>query len=149
MRTFSIPFHIHSVDINKVTDLEISGVTFYRGDARNLERTLLPEMLEKASRPFLVIEDSDHQAQTVLSVLRFFDKWIEPGEYVIVEDGIVTPMGVAQGYGGGPHAAIVQFLGERTVDYEIDTHYGDWFGLNVTWNVNGYLRRVSKNNTGS
>src|SRR5438874_635348 len=108
-----LPFHIQSIDINKVTDLEIPDVTFHQGDARNLERTLLPEILEKAPRPFLVIEDSDHQSQTVLSVLRLFDKWIEPGEYIIVEDGIVAPMGDAQAYGGGPHAAIVRFLGER------------------------------------
>jgi cephalosporin hydroxylase len=145
MRTFSLPFHVHSIDINKVTDLQIPDVTFHRGDARNLEKTLLPEMLEKQSRPFLIIEDSDHQAQTVLSVLRFFDKWIEPGEYIVVEDGIIAPMGDARDYGGGPHAAIVQFLEERSGDYEIDFNYCDWFGLNVTWNVNGYLRRTSKN----
>jgi hypothetical protein len=34
---------------------------------------------------------------------------------------------------------------KNDLPYEIDVNYCDWFGMNVTWNVNGYLRRVSKN----
>jgi cephalosporin hydroxylase len=60
----------------------------------------------------------------------------------LVEDGIMTAAGVAERYGGGPHAPIMQFLRERPGRYEIDSRYCNWFGLNVTWNVNGFLRRT-------
>ncbi|HUK06414.1 MAG TPA: hypothetical protein VLX09_00970 [Stellaceae bacterium] len=33
-------------------------------------------------------------------------------------------------------------LAERGADYAIDARYCDWFGRNVTWNVNGFLRRI-------
>ena len=142
MRSFGARCQIHSIDINPVTDLRIEGVTFHGGNARELERTLLPEFLRNLQRPLLVIEDSDHHSQTTLAVLRFFDEWLFPDEYIIVEDGIMTAAGVAERYGGGPHSAITQFLRERPGRYEIDTRYCDWFGLNVTWNVNGFLRRT-------
>jgi len=144
MRAFSAPCHIHSIDINPVTDLKVEGVTYLDGDARHLERTLLPDFMRGLPRPLLVIEDSDHQMQTTLAVLRFFDEWLAPGEYIVIEDGIVTALGEAEMYGGGPHAAIVHFLNELAGRYEIDTRYCDWFGLNVTWNINGFLRRTSQ-----
>jgi cephalosporin hydroxylase len=144
MRSFSIPCHIHSVDINPVSGLQIPDVTFHGGDARNLEQTFPAEFMQRLARPLLVIEDSDHQMQTTLAVLRFFDRWLASGEYIVIEDGIVAAMGEAAIYGGGPHAAIVQFLNERPGEYELDTRYCDWFGLNVTWNINGFLRRAAK-----
>jgi len=143
MRSFGTPCQIHSIDIKPVTDLRIESVTFHGGDARHLEQTLLPEIMLRLPRPLLVIEDSDHQRQTTLAVLRFFDQWLAPGEYIVIEDGIVTAMGDAAMYDGGPHAAIMQFLSERPRRFEIDSRYCDWFGLNVTWNVNGFLRRTS------
>jgi cephalosporin hydroxylase len=142
MRAFAMRCHVHSIDINPVRDLRAEGVTYYGGDARRLDQTLSRDFLLNLPRPLLVIEDSDHQAVTTLAVLRFFDEWLGPGEYIVVEDGIVTAMGEAAQYGGGPHAAIAQFLSERPGRYQVDRRYCDWFGLNVTWNVNGYLRRL-------
>jgi cephalosporin hydroxylase len=143
MRTFSLPCHIHSVDLEEV-GLQAPDVTFHRGDARRLSTVLPDALLKDLPRPLLVIEDADHRMETTLAVLRFFDAWLEPGEYLIVEDGIVAAMGEAEAYEGGPHLAIERFLEERAADYAIDTRYCDWFGLNVTWNVNGFLRRVAK-----
>jgi cephalosporin hydroxylase len=142
MRAFGVPCHIHSVDIHRVTDLQASDVTFYGGNARDLSSVFSPEFMTNLKRPLFVIEDADHQAETTFAVLRFFDPWLRPSEYILVEDGIVTDMGQAQAYNGGPRLAIESFLSLRGADYEIDTAYCDWFGCNVTWNVNGFLRRV-------
>ena len=89
----------------------------------------------------LVIEDSSHEMATTLAVLNFFHNWLVPGEYIIIEDGIITDMGDAAMYGGGPRAAVEHFLGRYASEYEVDSRYCDWFGENVTWNVNGFLRR--------
>jgi cephalosporin hydroxylase len=42
---------------------------------------------------------------------------------------------------GGPSAAIETFLERRGTEWEIDFSYCDFFGINVTWNVNGFLRK--------
>jgi cephalosporin hydroxylase len=142
MRAFALPCHIHSVDIVPVTGVQAIGVTFHGGDARDLARVLGGDFMRGLARPLLVIEDADHRAVTTLAVLRFFDSWLRPGEFIIVEDGILTEMGQANGFGGGPRRAIEEFLAARGSDYAIDTRYCDWFGRNVTWNVNGFLRRT-------
>jgi len=142
MRSFALPCHIHSLDITPVVGVQAPGVTFHRGDARDLARAFDSEFMRGTARPMLVIEDADHRPVTTLAVLRFFDLWLGPGELIVVEDGIVTDMGQAKAFDGGPRVAIERFLAERGADYAIDTRYCDWFGRNVTWNVNGFLRRI-------
>jgi hypothetical protein len=88
-------------------------------------------------RPLLVIEDADHRYLTTLGVLNFMDGHLRGGEYVLVEDGICDSFGNEGRYDGGPNRAIAGFLDGRT-DYEVDRHYCDFFGHNVTWNTNGY-----------
>jgi cephalosporin hydroxylase len=146
LRSFGVDYTIHSIDVQPPVDIEdIPGVTFYRGDGRNLADTLSPALLAAMPRPLMVVEDADHRPATTLAVLRFFDQWLRPGEYIVVEDGIVDDLFGADRMAdleGGPRPAIEQFLRERGIDYTIDTRLCDYFGVNMTWNVNGYLRRV-------
>ena len=46
-------------------------------------------------------------------------------------------------YDGGPLRAIRDFLARSGGRFEVDRSLCDYFGHNVTWNVDGYLRRVS------
>jgi len=142
MRMFGLPCAIHSIDINPVTGVSAPGVTFHRGDAYKLGDLLDDKFMNALARPLLVIEDADHSVDSTLAVLRFFDRWLRPGEYILVEDSIVTDMGTAGQFAGGPLVAIERFLAERGGDYAIDRSYCDFFGQNVTWNVNGYLKRL-------
>jgi cephalosporin hydroxylase len=143
MRAFGLPAEIHSIDLEPVTDLVAPGITFHSGDARQLDDALSPEFMRQLPRPLLVIEDSDHQKDTSLAVLAFFHQWLQPGEHIIIEDGIVTELGIAEGFGGGPQAALAAFLDQHPDEYEVDAKYCDFFGANVTYAVNGYLRRVA------
>jgi cephalosporin hydroxylase len=143
MRNFGLPCQIHSVDLNLVTDVKAPDIIFHQGDAHNLGAVLSDRMMAALPRPLLVIEDSSHHAATSLAVLRFFDRWLRPGEYIIIEDGVVSEMGENAVYAGGPVAAIREFMAEHRANYVIDRSYCDWFGRNVTWNPDGYLRRVS------
>lgn len=137
-----LPTQIVSIDCNPVTELSHPRITFMLGDAHRLRLSLSDAFLAELPRPWLVIEDSDHRRETSLAVLRFFDAWLKPGEYIVVEDGILSDMRVARDYNGGPAQAIHEFLREKPDRYVIDRSYCDYFGRNVTWNVDGYLRRV-------
>lgn len=135
---------VHSVDLTVPQEVRHPRVTFHQGDGRNLAVTFSTEFLASLPKPWLVIDDADHHYQTTLAALRFFDPWLSPGDYFVVEDGILTDMRVSEDYGGGPARAIDHFLstsGERR--YEADRRYCDYFGRNVTWNVDGWLRRVA------
>jgi cephalosporin hydroxylase len=141
MHAFRLPVQVHSIDLNPVTDLAAPDVTFHRGDATRLDDILSPEFMHQLPRPLLVIEDADHQRDTSLAVLSFFHQWLQPGEYIIIEDGIVTELGLAESFGGGPQVALAAFLDKHAGYYDIDARYCDFFGKNVTYAVNGFLRR--------
>lgn len=145
MTAYGVDYTIVSID-PQPPSLTIPGVSFRKGDGRNLASILTVEDMTAVKHPMLVIEDADHHPATTLAVLRFFDRWTLPGEYIIIEDGIVDDLYNRNGLRqleGGPRPAIAEFLRERETDYEIDTELCDYFGVNVTWNVNGYLRRKS------
>lgn len=142
-RALGLATHVHSLDLAERPRPEDARIAFHVGDARRLGDTFGDGFLRALPRPWLVVEDSDHQRRTTLAVLRFFDPWLAPGDYMVVEDGILTDMRVAPDYDGGPLRAIHEFLAETPGRYEIDRAYCDYFGRNVTWNVDGWLRRVA------
>ncbi|HEX7678757.1 MAG TPA: CmcI family methyltransferase [Thermoanaerobaculia bacterium] len=134
---------VYSVDLQAPAGVAHPSVTFLEGDARNLSAVLSTELMESIARPLLVVEDSSHFAGTTAAVLAFFDRWLRPGESIVIEDGILTAMRVADSYDGGPLRAIHEFIARTNGRYEIDRSLCDYFGTNVTWNVDGYLRRLS------
>jgi cephalosporin hydroxylase len=137
-----LPLHVHSIDRTVVNDVAHSAVTFLEGDARDLGRILTDDVIAALPRPLLVVEDADHHFDTCLAVLSFFDLRLFPGEYIVIEDGILLDMLAADGYAGGPARAIAAFLAGSGGRYAIDRAFCDYFGRNVTWNVDGYLRRI-------
>jgi cephalosporin hydroxylase len=142
LNTFGIEGHVISIDLRPPSpSYQPTNVTFLQGDQNTLAATLTSDFLASLPRPWLVIEDASHHYAPTLAVLRFFDPLLQPGEYIIVEDATVTEMGVDAHFKGGPARAIAEFLRDRSDDYEIDGHYCDQYGRNVTGNPNGYLRK--------
>ncbi|MFL6248236.1 MAG: CmcI family methyltransferase [Thermoanaerobaculia bacterium] len=132
-----------SIDLVPPEGVSHPSVRFLRGDARRLGDVLTPDVMRSLARPLLVVEDSSHFAGTTAAVLDFFDGWLRPGEYIVIEDGILTAMRVAEAYDGGPLRAIHEFLARSDGRYEIDGTLCNYYGRNVTWNVDGYLRRIA------
>jgi cephalosporin hydroxylase len=132
-----------SIDVQPPEGVSHPSVTFLRGDAQRLAGVLTPDVMASLARPLLVVEDSSHFAGTTAAVLDFFDPILRPGEYIVIEDGILTAMRGAAAYNGGPLRAIHEFLARSVGRYEIDRSLCDTFGRNVTWNVDGYLRRIA------
>lgn len=129
---FGLDTHVYSVDINKVWAAKHDRVTFIQGSGRELENVFSDDFLAALPRPWLVIEDADHSFETTTAVLNFFHDRLRPGEYVIVEDGMTSPPAL-QG--------LQQFLARHPNEYDVDPDYCDHFGKNLTWCVNGFLRR--------
>jgi cephalosporin hydroxylase len=125
--------HVYSVDLMKVWTARHDRVSFIQGDGRNLATVFSDPFLADLPRPLLVIEDADHSYITTKAVTSFFHTRLKPGEYMIVEDVMTMPNEAGR--------ALQEFLNEHPSDYLVDRHYCDFFGTNVTWCVNGFLKR--------
>ncbi len=145
---FGIDGHIYSIDIRKVTAVSHRRVTFLEGSGRALEDVLKPDFINSLPRPLLVIEDADHFYETTIRVLEFFHPYLREGEYIVVEDGIIADLGESELYNGGPLKALEEFLSDFEGVYEIDSNYCDFFGHNLTWCTNGFLKKVKESKVG-
>ena len=72
----------------------------------------------------------------------FFHEHSRPGDYLIVEDGILSLIMDETEFEGGPLAAIHAFMAAHPDAYEIDRERCDRYGRNATWNLDGYIRRI-------
>jgi cephalosporin hydroxylase len=139
---YQLDCHVWSVDLNRVDDLQDERITFLDGDAMDLSGAFSPELLASMPRPWLVVEDSAHLYETSLNVLKFYDPLLQPGDYMVIEDGNVDDMGRSAEFHGGANRAIKEFFESHPESYRLDTGYCDYWGHNVTWNTNGYWQRV-------
>ena len=141
---YGIEGQIYSIDMHPPSENLGSNITFLTGNALELEQSLSVEFLNALPRPLLVIEDSAHTFEATFSVLKFFDRFLLPGEYIIIEDGIVfdLPEPIYEAFENGPNKAILHFLQQVNPNYEIDTNYCDYYGHNFTYNTNGYLKKL-------
>lgn len=147
LNNFGIEGHIYSIDIVKVTSVEHPRVTYMEGNGRALQETLTPDFINSLPRPLLVIEDADHAYETSKHVLEFFHPYLKQAEYIVIEDGIISDLVQDSSYNIGPHKALKEFLSEREGEYEIDSSYCDYFGYNMTWCTNGFLKKVKESSS--
>ena len=112
MRNNSIKPNVISLDIQKVENIVEPGVQFIHGDIFRLSDSILPILIPELPRPLLVIED-----------------------------GNVRDLQLKE-YENGPVRAISFFQKKYPDSYLSDKSYSDFFGQNVTANINGYLRKV-------
>ncbi|MDZ5622889.1 CmcI family methyltransferase [Nocardioides sp. HM23] len=118
-------------------------ITFVHGDGRDLGATLTKDILDGLPHPWLVVEDADHHYLTTLGVLEFFAPHMVEGDYMAVEDGVCDTFDNQDKYDGGPNRAMDEFGAAHPETYEVDEEYCDYFGNNVTWCTNGWLRRTA------
>jgi cephalosporin hydroxylase len=140
---YGIDGRIVSVDIAPVTNISDPRISFLEGDVADLGKSLTADLLASLPGPWLVIEDSSHLYEHSLAALNFFHSRLKRGDYLIVEDGIVEALGMADQFNGGPSRAVNEFFSQHPDDYEMVTAMCDFFGKNVTWNPNGYWRKVT------
>ncbi|KAA9133548.1 glycosyltransferase [Marinihelvus fidelis] len=136
-------YRVISIDNHPRQEFSDRRIDFLRGDALDLATSLSADVLQALPRPLVVIEDSAHTYETSLAVMEFFHPHLRPGDYIIVEDGVVSqlPASRFRAYDHGPNRAVREFLALQGDHYEIDTELCDFYGYNMTFNPNGYLRR--------
>jgi cephalosporin hydroxylase len=101
--------------------------------------------LAEGRRPVLVVLDSNHTHEHVLTELRLYAPLVTPGSYLVVFDTVVEHLPDLSyadrpwGPGNNPLTAVRQFLRE-TSDFVIDREIEE--KLLITVAPSGYLRRV-------
>lgn len=119
-------------------------IQYLTGDSNNLSLILSAEILATLPKPWLIIEDSAHTFETCYSVLNFFRQKLSIGDYIIIEDGVLSHFTEPfyDQFEDGPIRAINQFLEENT-DYQIDRELCDYYGKNATYNPGGYITKIA------
>ena len=97
--------------------------------------------LTKGFNKILVIEDGPHTYEDSLAAMKKFAPIVTQNSYMIIEDGIVSKLGIEKDFRGGPLKAIKEFMSDNK-DFVIDRKWCDMFGTNATFNVEGYLKKV-------
>jgi cephalosporin hydroxylase len=138
---FGIDARVYSFDIN-VIEWTDPRIEFRQFDASDPGAFISDEFMSLLPRPFLAIEDGSHHYQHVLNVMRFVDRFAQGGDRMIVEDGIVTALGIADTFQGGPLRAIHEFMAAASDRWVRDEALNDFYGPNMTWNPDGYLLRL-------
>ena len=100
-------------------------------------RSRIPTMGE-----VLVVLDSNHSYEHVISEMELYKEFISPGGYMLVMDGVQqmlsdTPSGKAEWKHDNPLRAIQDFM-IRHPDWEVDSYYTR---TQISSNPNGFLRR--------
>jgi len=133
-----------TIDINHHHDRpRHKRITYVTGSS--VDPTILTEVRIQAARhkTVLVILDSDHHCDHVLTELREYANLVTLGSYLIVEDTNINGHPVRAEYGPGPREAVETFLAS-TPDFVPDRRCEKFF---LTWNGGGYLRRVRQHPT--
>jgi cephalosporin hydroxylase len=97
--------------------------------------------LTKGFEKILIIEDASHLYKDSIGILNKFHEIVPVDSYFIVEDGIINELGLEKEYEGGPLKAIREFLPSHP-EFIVDRKWCDMFGINATFNVNGYLKKI-------
>jgi len=132
---------IHTIDIDDVVFKEVKmhkRINFFRDGYQNydLKNT-------EGFKKIIVIEDGSHTYEDVIASLEKFKDVVTEDSYFIVEDGIIDKLGWKKKYNGGPNKAIKEFIAGQS-SYVIDRKWCDLFGINATFNTNGFLKKSGK-----
>jgi cephalosporin hydroxylase len=135
--------HVVTVDVEPRVGYSDQRIEVVVGDAAMLADALPAARLRTYSKPWLVVEDSSHLFADALAVLEFFDGYLASGDYIVVEDGVLSQFTDLsyERFEDGPNRAVRTFIEQNGDRYEIDTALCDHYGYNVTYNPNGWLRR--------
>ncbi|MEW9917974.1 CmcI family methyltransferase [Marimonas sp. MJW-29] len=125
-----------------MVDQRFKGIRFVQGGVMALERTFEAHWLFDLPRPWILSEESAHTYDACMAVLDFGARHLLAGEYLIIEDGVLAELDLADRFDGGPSRALATYLDRYPEVYKIDTAYCDMFGTNATTNPNGYLRKL-------
>ena len=127
-KSYGLSTKVHSIDIEP-PNIEHEGVTFYKGDSREINNTMLNIQWRTWPRPtlphpWIILEDAHVEVNKVLT---YFERHMHTEDYIIIEDSrgkLQTKLKV-------PNTLYV------------DAYYCDYFGLNATSAMNTILCKIA------
>lgn len=134
-----------SIDLQPPTDILDPRIKFLTGNASWLGECLSRDQLTQFKHPWLIVEDSAHFYQVTIAVIRFFADVSRTGDVLVIEDGVIDDLGflgLTGHYNGGPNRAVAEFTSKFPKTFRVMEEYCDMFGINATYNPNGYLLRL-------
>jgi cephalosporin hydroxylase len=96
--------------------------------------------LAQSFEKILIVDDGSHQSYDVLDAFNKLNSLVSKGSYYIIEDGILSELGYADSYNGGP-LKIMDTIIDNNLHFEVDRKWCDFYGKNVTFNPDGYLKK--------
>ena len=133
MKSLSLDCKIHTFDINpdRVKLPEDSKIKYHELDNNKINEFIdqRRELFENMESPILIIEDSH---VNVDEVVRSIDPFLKSGDYLVIEDTLDTKK---------YQDTILSENGISSMNYEVDTYYCDFWGLNNSWNINSIFRK--------
>jgi len=134
IKSLSFDCNIHTFDINqdRVNIPQNSKIKFHQLNNHNIN-TFVDEnkiLFENLERPILMIEDSH---ENVNGLIRALNPFLKSGDYLIIEDTLDQ-----RKY----NETILSENGIRNMNYEVDTFYCDFWGVNNSWNVNSIFKKL-------
>lgn len=123
--------------------LKVPGISVHQGDSLAPDETFPTDLILAAPHPWLVIEDSAHTFESARAVLDYFGPKLDSGDMLVLEDGVLADLDgeVYRSLDDGPNRALADFLRKSGDDYVIETALCDFYGHNVTYAPNAWLRR--------
>ena len=124
------------VDQKRVTEQvrKHGRIILIEGDATKVRNQVLTYVFPEEN--IMVIEDSSHEYDNTLSLLKLYSSLLKIGDYFIVEDTICHH-GLSEGPSPGPFEAVEMFLRDNP-NFESDRKIEP----EISWNPTGYLKRV-------
>ena len=153
-KTIELDCHCYSVDIDHslLSDdarrMKPDNVTFLLGDCNVIDKMLTPKMLSELPRPLILMDDAH---VNIFNNLCYFHKYLQVGDYVVVED---TSPDVPTLAGGGLCFDFVpvgsnskldelkKFVAEHEEEYAVDSYFTDLYGYNFLSHWNAIIRRM-------
>ena len=125
--------NIHTFDINKeqVKLPARARVKFHQLDNHNIKQYIAEnfEFFRTMKSPVLLIEDAHENCAELINCI---DPFLSPGDYLVVEDTL------------DPRKYNETIASEsclKRLNYQVDTYYCDFWGVNNSWNINSILRK--------
>ncbi|MBT4522028.1 MAG: rhamnosyl O-methyltransferase [Halieaceae bacterium] len=137
VQVLSVDISHQRVDAKVQVDSAIHLLT--RSSTDPVVATTIRQMRKSAPGKVFFIVDSDHSKAHVLAELELLRAVIEPGDYLVVEDGNVNGNPVLPGWGPGPKEAVDAYFEQYPDDYRPDLEREFKFGF--TFAPSGFLVR--------
>lgn len=124
--------------------IAVPSISMYQGDGCAPNETFPTDVIAMSPHPWLVIDDSAHTYESVSAILNYFDSHLLSGDMIVVEDGVLADLDgdVYRRLEDGPNRAVADFLKKTGSRYVIDEKLCDFYGYNLTYAPNAWLKRL-------